>query len=142
MCEIINLSPLHLPDIIRIERASFSDAWSENMFLELLANPLTRGFAAENNGEVLGYILFYDLAPEIQILNLAVKPSARGQNTGSRLLKSALDCADISVATLEVRESNAAAINLYIKFGFKTDGVRKNYYSNPTENAVLMSWEI
>ena len=54
MCEIIKLSLSHLPAVLEIERESFSDAWSETMFLELLANPAARAFVAENNGEVLG----------------------------------------------------------------------------------------
>ena len=141
----INLTPQiaeYLPNILEIERESFSDAWSENMFLELLANPLTHGFTAENNGEVLGYIMFYLMPPEIQILNIAVKKSARNQNTGSLLLKSALAFDNIELVTLEVRESNIPAINLYKKFGFKIDGIRKNYYRKPIENAVLMSLEM
>ena len=139
MCEIISLSCEHLPAILDIERESFSDAWSENMFLELLANPVTGGFVAENNGEVLGYIFFYNIKPEVQIINIAVRKSAREKNIGSLLLESVLDFDDFERATLEVRESNFPAINLYRKFGFKVDGLRKNYYFNPKENAVLMS---
>lgn len=142
MCAIVKLSPEHLPSILAIERESFSDAWSENMFRELLENPLTHGFTAENNGEILGFILFYLLPPEMQILNVAVRKSARKQKLGSLLLKSAINYADINLVTLEVRASNQPAINLYKKFGFKIDGVRKNYYERPKENAVLMSLEI
>jgi ribosomal-protein-alanine N-acetyltransferase len=142
MCEIIKLSPLRLPEILAIEQESFSDPWNLNMFLEILANPLAQSFIAEDNGEVLGYIMFYNIAPEIQILNIAVKKSARNKKIGSRLLESALACENISLITLEVRESNIPAINLYKKFGFKTDGLRKNYYKRPKENAVLMSLEI
>ena len=142
MCEIIKLSPGYLPAILEIERESFSDPWSENMFLELFANPITHAYIAENNGEVLGYIMFYNIAPEIQILNVAVKKSARNRKIGSLLIKSVLDCEHINRMTLEVRESNLPAINLYKKFGFKVDGVRKNYYRQPVENAVLMSLEM
>ena len=130
----------YLPSILEIERASFSDAWSENIFRGIFASPLANCFIAEgSNGEFLGYIMFYLLPPEIQILNIAVKQSARNQQIGSLLLKSALDYEDIELFTLEVRESNLPAINLYKKFGFKIDGVRKNYYTCPQENAILMS---
>ena len=112
------------------------------MFLEIITNPLAQSFIAEVHGEVLGYIMFYLMPPEVQILNIAVKKSARNQKIGSRLLESALACENISLITLEVRESNIPAINLYKKFGFKTDGLRKNYYKRPNENAVLMSLEI
>ena len=139
MLEIVPLSPGHLTAILEIERESFSDAWSENMFMELFDNPLAQGFTAEQNGEVVGFILFYILPPELQVLNVAVKKSARNQEIGSSLLKKALSCADISFVTLEVRESNIPAINLYKKFGFQIDGVRKNYYERPKENAILMS---
>lgn len=141
MCKIIRLSIEHLPSILEIERGSFTDAWSESMFLELLENNLAHGFIAEYNGGIAGYILFYLIPPELQILNVAVKKSARNQKIGSLLIKSALECENINLITLEVRESNTPAINLYKKFGFKTDGVRKNYYTQPKENAVLMSLE-
>jgi len=137
--KIVELSPSHLPGILEIERESFSDAWSEGMFTELFANKFTHGYIAENSSEILGFILFYNIAPEIQILNIAVRESARNQNIGSLLLKKALTCEHINLVTLEVRESNLAAINLYKKFGFKTDSIRKNYYRQPRENAVLMS---
>ena len=142
MYKIIKLSPRHLPEILKIERESFSDAWSENMFIELMINPLSRGIVVEHNDEVLGYILFYDIAPEIQILNLAVKKSARNKKIGSLLLASVLEYENIKYITLEVRESNISAINLYKKFGFEMDGIRKNYYRNPKENAVLMSLNV
>jgi len=137
---IAQLSLNHLPEIIKIERECFSDAWSENMFLETFANPLTQGYVAQDAG-LLGFILYYNLAPEIQILNIAVRKSARSMGVGSLLLKEALSCENISLATLEVRESNFAAINLYKKFGFKIDGLRKNYYTHPREDAMLMSLE-
>jgi ribosomal-protein-alanine acetyltransferase len=140
--KIIELSSAHLPPILEIERETFSDAWSENMFLELLSSPLAHGFIAENDGELSGFILFYLLPPEMQILNIAVRESARNQSVGSLLLKSALESPHIDLVTLEVRESNIPAINLYKKFGFKTDGIRKNYYRKPKENAVLMSLDL
>ena len=136
---IIPVSPGHLAEILCIERESFADAWSEAMFIELLVNPLAHGFAAELGGEILGYIMVYIIPPEIQILNIAVKKSARNKKIGSLLLKSVLEQPDISWVTLEVRESNIPAINLYKKFGFQIDGIRKNYYRKPKENAVLMS---
>ena len=145
LTKLTKLSIDHLPSILDIECESFSDAWSENMFLELFDSPLLHGFVAESvNGEILGFIMFYVLLPEIQILNVAVKQSARNHQIGSLLLKSALeykDCGDIVLFTLEVRESNLPAISLYKKFGFKIDGMRKNYYTKPQENAILMSLE-
>jgi ribosomal-protein-alanine N-acetyltransferase len=140
--KIINLSSGYLPEILEIERECFSDPWSEGMFADIFASPLIHGFIAENGGQVLGYIMFYNLAPEIQILNVAVRKSARNQKIGSLLLESALSPGNINRVTLEVRESNLPAINLYKKFGFKIDGARKDYYKNPRENALLMSLEI
>jgi len=140
--KILDLLSEHLPEILEIERETFSDAWTDGMFKELLANPFTRGYIAENNGEMLGFIIFYNLMPELQILNIAVRESARNQSLGSILLKSALECENINWVTLEVRESNLPAINLYKKFGFKIDGVRKNYYNKPREDAILMSLDM
>ena len=141
MCRINKLYPGRLREVLEIERESFSDPWTENMFHELLAGPSAHSFIAENNGEMLGYIMFYYIKPEIQIINIAVKKSARNKNIGALLLKSALAFDKFEKATLEVRESNIAAINLYKKFGFKIDGIRKNYYRLPKEHAVLMSLE-
>ena len=139
--KITALTPDHLPLILEIERECFSDAWSGDMFAETLDNPLAHGFIAEGGGEILGFIIFYILPPEIQIMNVAVRKSARNRQIGSLLLKAALDCESeyINLVTLEVRESNLPAINLYKKFGFKTDGIRRDYYEQPKENAVLMS---
>ena len=136
---IVELMRGHLPGILEIEREIFTDAWTENMFTGLLESPFAQGFVAEACGEITGFILFYNIAPEIQILNLGVRKSAQKMGIGSRLLECAIGCEGIDLVTLEVRESNAAAINLYKKYGFRIDGVRKNYYEKPRENAVLMS---
>ena len=141
-CAVLELAPAHIPAVLRIERESFSDPWSENMFAELLASPAARAYVAESNGGVLGFIMFYNIAPELQILNLAVRRCARNQAVGSRLIESVLALDNISRVTLEVRESNLPAIGLYKKFGFKADGTRKDYYERPREDAVLMSLEI
>ena len=141
-CAVLEFAPAHIPAVLEIERESFSDPWSENMFTELLASPAARAYVAESNGEVLGFIMFYNIAPELQILNLAVRKSARKKQIGSRLIESVLALDNISRVTLEVRGSNLPAIGLYKKFGFKADGTRKNYYERPREDAVLMSLEI
>ena len=139
---ISEFSYKNFPAVLEIERESFSDAWSEDMFTELLSNPFAHSYISENNGEVTGYIMFYHIAPEVQIINIAVKKSARNQKIGSLLLKFVLSLENINLVTLEVRESNFPAINLYKKFGFKIDGTRKNYYQRPKEHAVLMSLEM
>ena len=141
-CAVLEISPAHIPAVLEIERESFSDPWSENMFAELLASPVAHAYVAESGGEILGFIMFYNIAPELQILNLAVRRSARERQIGSRLIEAVLALDNISRATLEVRESNLPAISLYKKFGFKADGTRKDYYERPREDAVLMSLEI
>ena len=94
---------------------------------------------------MIGYLFAYDLGPEIQILNIAVKKSERRRNVATAMLEVIFKYAETGKAeelTLEVRESNAGAVALYKKLGFEIDGLRKNYYKNPKEDAVLMSLKL
>jgi len=152
MFNIIPLSREHIDSICVIENESFSDPWSKNMFLELIDNPLavcyvaaeqTPGFATPfQKGAVAGYLIAYNLTDEIQILNIAVKKSERHKKIATELFSVIFEYAKnakIEEFFLEVRPSNTGAIALYKKLGFKIDGMRKNYYTNPKENAILMS---
>ena len=142
MINIIPLSKEHLDEIYKIETESFSDPWSKNMFLELIDNPLAVCFVATDNTKVAGYIIAYHIYDEIQILNIAVKESQRHKKIATELFDVIFEYAKkekINDFYLEVRPSNVGAIALYKKLGFKVDGVRKNYYTNPKEDAILMS---
>ena len=94
---------------------------------------------------VTGFIGSWSASDEIQIIEFMVHPKFRGFGIGRLLLTSLIDKADLlksKLITLEVRESNKNALSLYKKFGFKISGVRKNYYSNRTEDAILMNLEL
>jgi len=99
-------------------------------------------FVVENNSQVRGVLQWRNLGEEVEILDLAVDPALRRQGYAAFLLRNFLKDASRSPAKkvfLEVRESNAAAIALYQKFGFQISGRRPNYYRNPEENALLLT---
>jgi ribosomal-protein-alanine N-acetyltransferase len=102
-------------------------------------------FVVEKNGRVAGVLQWRNLGEEVEILDLAVDPACRRQGHAAFLLRNFLKEASRSAAKkvfLEVRESNAAAIALYQKFGFQTFGRRLDYYRNPRENALLLALAI
>ena len=148
---IVPLVLSHIDEIEAIERESFTDPWSKNAFMDLLYNPFAVCFTAidaadslqENKTEeVVGYVIMYHVASEGQILNIAVKNTHRNQKIATQIFAAVIEYAqnaNIESLTLEVRASNIPALGLYKKLGFEEVGIRKNYYSNPLENAILMT---
>jgi len=142
---MINLRKMNNIDaskVAELEKEIFSDAWSEQGICETLKQPHAQILIAEQEENILGYIILYCVCGEGEIARIAVKESNRGQGIGRRLMEYALDVCrqnDISKLLLEVRESNLIARRFYEMFGFVQDGVRKNFYSSPKEDAVLMS---
>ncbi|MEW6682602.1 MAG: ribosomal protein S18-alanine N-acetyltransferase [Nitrospirota bacterium] len=138
------IRPMTLPDldvVLAIERASFAQPWTEDMFrAELTENPSARFFVAVAGGDIVGYIGGWFVVDELQVVSLAVRPDARRRRVASRLLAHLFDHAGAPVrrASLEVRRSNRAAIAMYERFGFRPAGVRRGYYDEPKEDAVLM----
>ena len=125
-----------------IEAASFSQPWSLKAFTDTVEKENFRYLVAEQSGEILGYCGFLFVLDEAEIPNVCVKASARKQGVGKMLMNALTEeAAKLGIATLflEVRESNGAARALYKSLGFKEDGIRKNFYEQPVENAVLMS---
>lgn len=128
--------------IAEIEKTCFSHPWTENSIAESFENVCNHFYIAECDGKVVGYIGFSVMADECYILNVAVLPQFRGQKIGERLVKTAIEYSinnKLEFITLEVRVSNEVAIKLYEKLGFEKAGERKNYYSNPLENALLLT---
>lgn len=128
--------------IEEMERACFSDPWSLAAIENYLRNPAVYYVIAENDGEAVGYGGMTVVADECDIVSVAVTESARRGGVGIRLASEMLDiCRTLGVATvfLEHRESNAAAAALYDRLGFVPYGVRRKYYTSPTEDAVLRS---
>ena len=139
-------------DILEIEKVSFTDPWSETMFVSHISSPSGVTIVAAHNGVVCGYINAYviDGDPaeddgDCEIANIAVLPEYRRNHIGDMLVGEIIKLAKsrhCSKAFLEVRESNLGAKYLYLKNGFYEYGKRKNYYSNPREDAVLMTCDI
>ena len=126
----------------KLEKELFSDAWSEKSITETLEQENTFCFIAEDKTEIFGYILVYYVLDECEIARIGVAPAMRRQGIASFLLHElVMFCYAYSMnrILLDVRESNEAARAFYKSRGFLEDGVRKNFYENPKESAVLMS---
>jgi [ribosomal protein S18]-alanine N-acetyltransferase len=131
-----------LDKILEIETLSFSAPWSFNGFLQELENPVAQLWALMSEKVLLGYLCFWTVREEMQLLDLAVHPAHRGRGHGSLLLTKMIDLAlskGIARIWLEVRVSGSSARKLYEKFGFVESGLRRNYYTDPSEDAVVMS---
>jgi ribosomal-protein-alanine N-acetyltransferase len=141
MVNIVPLTKEHINAIVKIEKESFGDPWSRKLFDDLLVSNYSVSFVAVEDAEIAGYLITYHVLSEIQILNIAVKESKRNRKIATKLFDVIFDYAkseSIEEFTLEVRPSNSSAITFYKKLGFEIDGVRKNYYKNPKEDAILM----
>jgi ribosomal-protein-alanine N-acetyltransferase len=132
--------------IAAIEKFSFPSPWSRWAFLAELGNTMSRtlvaGPAPPQSWQTWGYIIFWVVAEEMHILNLAVHPRHRRQGIARRLLKEALGQARAlraEVAWLEVRPSNSPALSLYESFGFEEVGKRTGYYQDTEEDALLLA---
>lgn len=128
--------------IYDIELESFSVPWSLESITKELENEVAYYVVAEEEGQVLGYAGLWDVVGEGQITNIAVRPSGRRKGVGKKLVEGLITYGKekgLEVLILEVRESNEAAIKLYSGVGFKDIGKRKNYYTKPTEDAILMA---
>ena len=130
-----------LSQVGRIEKENFSLPWSENAFLESMEREDTIFLVALEAEEVVGYLGCYCICGTGEITNVAVKSGHRRKGIGGKLLEklyeegASLECEEYF---LEVRESNEAAIGLYTRQGFVKEGIRKNFYEMPVENAVIM----
>lgn len=130
------------PIVSVLENECFSCPWSEESFRECLDNDRFYFVGLFENEELVGYGSIVTVLDEGDVANIAVRSDRRGKGLGRMLLSALTDEAKIRGVVylhLEVREGNAPARHLYEKFGFVTDGIRKNYYTKPQENAVLMT---
>jgi len=132
-----------LGPIVEIERASFSAPWTEDMFRWELQNADVAAIwiLKEADGRVAAFCCVWGVVDELHVNNVAVRPEARGRGLAIRLLEHVMAEAagrGAERVTLEVRRSNQAALNLYQKLGFLVTGVRRNYYSDPVEDALIL----
>ncbi|MBQ8545692.1 MAG: ribosomal protein S18-alanine N-acetyltransferase [Clostridia bacterium] len=148
MKSLLNIESISKKDahcVAKIESECFSTPFKESDILEYIDNPIWHFFVAKDEGKLVGYISFTRILDECQIVNIATTKKARCKGVGTALINALLDFAKkngVKKLFLEVRESNASAINLYKKFGFLAVGVSKNHYSLPVENAILMNLEL
>lgn len=130
-----------LDEVCTIEQETFSDPWSEEGFCTSLTEPNNSYLVVEIDGQVVGYCGYWGIVGEGYIYNVAVKREFRRQQVGYLMLMELLNQAaskGIAAFTLEVRCSNMAAIALYERLGFERAGLRKDFYSKPKEDAVIM----
>src|SRR5690606_32370528 len=141
-CLIRPLLPSDLPEVSRLEEASFSDAWTPAMLEEAFVARGAVALAACNpEGGMVGYLLGRVVADEGEILSVAVDPSARRGGIGRHLLAQALvalEAGGADTVWLEVRDSNLAARLMYPDSGFVVAGVRRDYYDRPVEDALIL----
>ncbi len=132
-------------EVMAIEKNLFTDAWEAQGFIDTLANPDAHFIVAENEeGHVAGYCGYYQALDEAEIVNVAVDRSLQNGGIGLQLVNRLMDdamAAGVNFIILEVRLSNDSAKHVYEKAGFESLGIRKRFYSNPTEDAVIMRWE-
>ena len=142
--EVRKMTAADVPAVARIEEACFSRPWSEKSLRESLEAAPYTFYVAVNGDDPVGYIGAYLTGDELNLTNLAVFPLWRKRGVGTALLREVMNLAagrGLYGVTLEVRESNLAAIALYRKFGFTSAGKRKNYYDDPAEDALIL-WRV
>jgi ribosomal-protein-alanine N-acetyltransferase len=141
--EIRRLSYADLPQVIAIERRAFPTPWSLAMFVLELSKPSGICLAALREGRIVGYLICSRYDTVWHVMNVAVDDRLRREGIASTLLAHLFERADVpgEQYTLEVRESNAPAIALYERFGFRSAGLRRAYYHDNKEDAVIM-WRV
>ncbi|WAM34030.1 ribosomal protein S18-alanine N-acetyltransferase [Caldicellulosiruptor morganii] len=130
-----------IDSVYEIEKLSFSVPWSRESFLAEMENENAIYFVYEEDSKVWGFAGMYHIIDEGHITNIAVHPQKRKQGIGRALLSALLCYAKengMVALTLEVRSKNIPAISLYKRFGFEEAGLRKNYYTNPPDDAIIM----
>ncbi len=138
---IVEIEHSHIKEIAKLEKICFSTPWSEQSITDAYKTG-TKFFVAEKDNKVLGYVGLSAIIDEGYITNIAVFPKYRKMGVGSALLEYLFNFAkekELAFISLEVRESNADAISLYKKFEFIEEGKRKNFYSLPTEDALILT---
>lgn len=133
--------PADASEIALAEKEIFPDPWSERDIINTISTEGAMCYTALDGNKVIAYLIGRQIPPEGEIYRIATLPHKRGQGIAYRLLDYAVKCErgrGLESLFLEVRENNEPARRLYKSYGFKQIGVRKNYYTNPTDNAIVM----
>jgi len=142
--DVRRLTYADLPQVVAIERRAFTSPWSLAMFVLELSKPSGICLAAEIQGpsgepELGGYLICSRYDTVWHVMNVAVDPTRRRRGIATAMLNALLDrVEDGAQLTLEVRRSNSGAITLYESFGFRSAGVRRRYYQDNGEDAIVM----
>lgn len=131
-----------LDQVVEIEKLCYQTPWSRQAFVsELVTNEYAHYIVCRLSGKIVGYAGMWVILDEAHVTNIAVHPDYRGRGLGRLLLKELIErakCRGATKMTLEVRKSNTVAQNLYYSFGFEARGIRKGYYSDTNEDAIIM----
>jgi len=141
----VELGKEDIPQLVALEKLCFTVPWSAKQYETVLGNEPFRLFGVREGEELAGYLTLYAAAWEMEILNIAVNPSLRRRGHARRMLSHALQlCREMGIKRgyLEVRRSNVPAQNLYRSFGFEEVGVRRRYYPDNREDAIIMRLDL
>ena len=139
--EICKMQIKDLHNVLEIEKELFSEPWSAKMFIGIIINHESYVLRKSDEQEIIGYICGWKINNEFEITNLGIKKKFQREGFGEILVKyliKKVKAENYKTFILEVRENNFAAQKLYKKIGFEIIGIRKEYYHNPKENAVVM----
>jgi ribosomal-protein-alanine N-acetyltransferase len=140
------MNETHLPEVLAIERKVFSTPWTEEMFLQEVRGLFGAKTTVAIEGDaVVGYLVAWFIEDEVHLVNVAVDPAFQNEGVGRTLLTDLIEESlerDKTIVTLEVRASNLGAQAFYRRFFFRTIGVRKGYYSDNREDALLMAMDL
>ena len=142
---ISSMTECQISQIAEIEKICFTTPWTERMLEEELENSHACFLVAEEQGMVAGYIGCHMICDEGYIANVAVAPDFRRQGIGKQLVQTLIEEGrkrDLSFISLEVRKGNIPAQTLYAECGFQIAGVRKNFYSHPQEDGLIMTYQV
>jgi ribosomal-protein-alanine N-acetyltransferase len=139
---VVKMVLADLPQVLEIEHLSYPTPWSRRAFVsELTENAYAHYLAAKSGSRLLGYAGMWLVLDEAHITNVAVHPNARRQGVGRLLMETAVQLTEehgCRTVTLEVRRTNQVAQSLYRSLGFQVMGVRKGYYTDNGEDALIM----
>jgi ribosomal-protein-alanine N-acetyltransferase len=135
------MNTLDIDGVLAVEQQSFTTPWSREGFVNEMNNELSYYLVMVEAGKIIGYAGMWLIVDEAHVTNVAILPTYRGKRLGEKLMSALLEHAKNRGAvrmTLEVRASNTVAQGLYSKFGFTSQGRRRNYYTDTKEDALIM----
>ena len=141
---ITEMNATHVPQVAELERLCFADPWSEKSIASELDNRLAFWLVAIDEDRVVGYVGSQTVLGETDMMNIAIHPDYRKRGVATMLIEDLilhLTQQGSHSLMLEVRSSNEPAKSLYSKMGFETVGIRRNYYRNPREDAMILRKE-